>query len=194
MSDTVEILLSRGMVALVDPADAGLVLARNWYATAGGRTFYAVSAVSYRRGGVRRSPIAMHRLIVGASEGEVVDHIDGNGLNNKRANLRICCHAENIQNSGLRAVEKTSRFKGVSHDAACGRWRVEVERNGRRFYVGSFKDEEVAARRYDAAARLIFGSFARTNVDLGLLDPKPIDEARKASLSRAAAAILSRRA
>lgn len=194
MSASVEIPLSGGLVAFVDEADAPLVQSRNWYALTRGQLSYALSAQPYSKTVPPRSPLMMHRLIMGAQKGEIVDHADGDGLNNRRSNLRLCSHAENMRNTRIRRVDKSSRFKGVSLDVTSGRWRVEVEKDGRRVYVGSFKDEEVAARRYDAAARLMFGSFARTNADLGLLEVPVVDAAEKARLSRIASAILARRA
>jgi hypothetical protein len=97
------------------------------------------------------------------------DHIDGNGLNNTRANLRLCSHSENIRNQRLRVSDvKRSRFKGVTFYPDTGRWKAVIHHNKVRYSLGIFEIEEEAARAYDAAARERFGEFARTNEDMGL--------------------------
>lgn len=160
----VRVPLTRGLTAVIDEADAERVRARKWNAQKGGHTWYAYTMV--RREGVQRS-LSMHRFILEVGDDELIDHRNGDGLDNRRANLRSCSHAENLRNQRKRD-DATSRFKGV-HRAANGRWRVEIEQNGERLTLGTFLDEERAARQYDRAARIFFGSFARTNATLGLL-------------------------
>jgi len=143
-----EIELVGGAMALVDPADVGLVSSRRWYLSQG----YAVSGAGVR----------MHRLILGIADGVEVDHITGDRLDNRRANLREATRKQNRWNSA--SPGGSSRFKGVSHDPWRRAWLAQIYVSGRRIYLGHFGDEELAARIYDAAARDHFGEFARLNL------------------------------
>lgn len=104
----------------------------------------------------------VHRLVTGARKGTVVDHIDGNRLNCKRANLRIGTKAQNGFNRG-KASHNTTGFKGVSLCKATGRFRAEIRANRIRHKLGRFQQAEDAARAYDAAARRLHGAFAQLN-------------------------------
>lgn len=97
----------------------------------------------------------MHREIVDAPE---VDHRNGDRVDNRRANLRAATHLQNCQNARPKGQ---SRFKGVSRYRE--RWHARIKVPGRRIDLGSFHDEESAARAYDVAAREHFGEFARLN-------------------------------
>ncbi len=102
----------------------------------------------------------MHRFITGASPDLLVDHRDGDGLNNQRDNLRTCTHQENQRNHPARGG-KYSKFKGVS--AARGRFFARIGCNGKSKHLGSFLDDVSAAKCYDEAAKELFGEFARLN-------------------------------
>lgn len=150
-----EIALPRGMVALVDDEDFALVSRRTWSPSrndGNGGTFYAVSGASPR--------VLMHVLILGSEPGTQIDHINGNGLDNRRSNLRRCSRAQNAANRAKQRGTFTSRFKGVSRLASG--WRAYITA-GRFIYLGTFATEEDAARAYDAAAVEHFGEFARLN-------------------------------
>ena len=151
--------LTHGKFALVDAADYALVSAFPWRAVRIRHTWYAETYVE----GAREY---MHRLIMGCGPGEQVDHRDGDGLNNRRrGNLRPVTHALNQANR--RAVRSASRFKGVTRRG--GRWRAYITVDGKFRSLGTFGTPEDAARAYDKAARELFGEFACTNEDLGLL-------------------------
>jgi hypothetical protein len=92
----IEIPLSRGYVAVLDDEDAALVARHRWFAAVRTNTVYAVANVTTNG---KRSSLLLHRLVTSAPAGKDVDHIDGDGLNNRRANLRVCEHAENGRNS-----------------------------------------------------------------------------------------------
>lgn len=102
----------------------------------------------------------MHRLIIGAKRGQMVDHKDGNGLNNTLSNLRLCSHIQNCMNSASRG-NKTG-YKGVTllHS---GKFVAGIKHNGKTIHLGTFILVKDAALAYDDAARKYFGEFARTN-------------------------------
>lgn len=164
MTEVVRLTLPRGEVALIDVADLPLIDGRRLSSIRGSHTTY----VEVTGGGAPR--ISLQRLIMAPPPGMVVDHINGDGLDNRRANLRICTHAENMRNSAVHfSPRKTSRFKGVMHHPKTGKWQAAIQQNGVRLFLGTFEQEERAARAYDAAAKVLHGRFAKTNATLGLL-------------------------
>lgn len=105
--------------------------------------------------------ISMHREILGVTDSRVsIDHIDGNGLNNRRDNLRICTSKQNRQN--CRSFHGTSKYKGVSLNR-CGKWKAKIGMDDGSIYLGLFDIEEEAAIAYNEAAKKHFGEFARLN-------------------------------
>lgn len=157
--------LTKGYVALVDDADyARVIFAGKWCASVKGRNVYAIRYAPKVGGG--QTTITMHKFLTGF---ECTDHVNGNGLDNRRSNLREVTGRQNSQN--MRAKRGgTSRFKGVhwyTRPDSGGRWRVLIRVGDRRMQVGVFVDEEAAARAYDEAARLHHGQFASLNF------PKP---------------------
>jgi hypothetical protein len=104
----------------------------------------------------------MHRQIMNAPEGLLVDHIDGNGLNNQKNNLRLCSSAQNARNR--RPTSKPySKYKGVSWHKRNKKWEVRIAKSGKSTYLGTFEDELEAALAYDRKAEELFGEFAYLN-------------------------------
>ena len=159
MTETVlTVPLTRGYVALVDAADyPRVVAAGRWNVRPHGKTVYAQHGIVLPDG--RRSTQQMHQFITGAVG---IDHRNGDGLDNRRANLRITTQAQNCANTRIRSNNK-SGFKGVSWRADSSAWVAQIKRGEKSHYLGLFSDREDAARAYDAAAVEFFGEFARIN-------------------------------
>lgn len=154
-----EIKLTQNKTALVDDADHIKLCQFKWYAAYISGKWYAARNIKVDG---RYRMLLMHQAILPA-DGVIRDHKDGNGLNNQRDNLRICTYSENAQNSKSKSVFKTSPFKGVSWSRQKMKWRSEITVLGRRIFLGLHPLEIDAAKAYDAAARIYFGEFARTN-------------------------------
>ncbi len=167
-----EITLSRGKVAQIDDADAELVNGFSWHAVTSKRRTRVWYAMTQREG----KTLYMHRLLMGEPPGQQVDHIDGDGLNNQRGNLRVCTPREQTRNAPGRTkrAEIHSQYKGVSWHwtkkkwpngvvSVSGMWRAEIELPGRRRKIRYSKDEVTAARLHDEMAKEHFGDFARLN-------------------------------
>ena len=142
-----EIPLTRGKVAIVDD-DAYEELSKyRWYCTNKG---YATRTARPRFG--KRHEILMHRVIMQTPARMEIDHINGNPLDNRRENLRVCKHSENLKNM-KRYSNNTSGFKGVSWYKRDNKWKTEIMINGKSTYLGLFDDKRVAAQAYDDAAK-----------------------------------------
>lgn len=158
-----EIPLTRGFVAIVDDEDYERVAALKWGALKACGNREQVYAQNYKRIGSKVVALSMHRFIMGNPLGLIVDHIDRNGLNNTRANLRVCTRSENSRNcKPYRRSKSKSRFKGLVFHKN-GRIEARICSHGVTTHIGSFACEEEAARAYDAAALRIHGEFARLN-------------------------------
>jgi hypothetical protein len=146
--------LTKGKVAIVDAEDYEWLSKYKWHAVDTGGKFYAYRCRNKRS-------ISMHRMIMGEPKGKVVDHRDGNSLNNRRSNLRICTAAENQRNR--RFTGGVSRYKGVCFVKKLNKWRTEITFDGRQIHIGLFKDEISAGKAYDKKAKELFGEFAYLN-------------------------------
>lgn len=151
-----EIPLTRGYVAIVDDADYDAVVAIGpWVASVqkGARLVYAIR--SSRGDG----PILLHRFLTGWP---LTDHINNDGLDNRRSNLRPATHAQNMWNQ--RPNRNTaSGFKGVHQSNRSGRWRARLRKGDADYHLGYYDTAREAALAYDEAARRLFGEFARPN-------------------------------
>jgi hypothetical protein len=147
--DIRRIPLGCGKYALVDAADYEWLNQWRWHSING----YAVRCERGKR-------IFMHRAIMRAPKGKIVDHGDGNRCNNYRTNLRICTRQDNVHNAAKRAGS-SSRYKGVSFCRRPGKWHAQIKFKGHSIHLGYFGDEAEAARAYDRAAVERFGVFAR---------------------------------
>ena len=156
-----EISLTKGKVAIVDDQDGPLVMRYRWYAILNKGTWYARTSLP-RVDGIQKH-VSMHRLILNATPGQQVDHRDGDGLNNRRCNLRRATQSENNFNRRRLRQVKTSKFKGVCFRPQLNKWYAQIAKHGRVIYLGVFTHEEDAAQAYDGAAATLFGEFAAPN-------------------------------
>ncbi len=150
--DVRRIPLGSGLFAIVDACDYPEISKYKWRASRHGPTVYA-SCV--KRGKV----VYMHRMILRARKGCLVDHIDGNGLNNRRCNLRVCTHQQNRANVGPRGG--VSRFVGVGRMR--DKWQARITFRGKVFHLGTFDDEVEAAKARDRKAYELHGEYAYLN-------------------------------
>ncbi len=148
--------LTQGQIAIVDAEDFEEVGRHNWFAIRANHTFYAA-----RFDKSTHKMLMMHRAIMQAPAGMVVDHIDGNGLNNCRSNLRICTPKQNSYNSCPRGGR--SGFKGVDYHKRTGKCRAFIYHEGREIILGLFDTEIEAALVRDRKAREIQGEHAWLN-------------------------------
>lgn len=141
----------------IDKGDLEKIKPYKWYIEKG----YVIASQEGGR-------IRLHRLITGVTKDKVIDHINGNTLDNRRFNLRICDINENVRNSKISKSNK-SGLKGVSWYKTSNKWRASITMKSRTINLGHFKTKEEAAIVYDIWAIFYFGEFARTNKSLGLL-------------------------
>lgn len=144
--------LTKGKFALIDDEDFDLVSKFKWHVS--GCKNYAIS-------GRREKLIRMHNLIFGKMK---VDHINGDGLDNRRENLRKCTNSQNMANSKKR-IGTSSKYKGVCWCKRENKWSAYIYTNKKRKSLGYFKNQKDAAKAYDKKAVELFGSFARLNLN-----------------------------
>jgi hypothetical protein len=152
-----EIFLSCELVALIDDENFEEFSRFKWHINAQG---YAVRNAPNPRKPGRLTPVRMHREIMGLEIGDprLIDHIDGNRLNNQRINLRLCNKAQNGQNRG-RNKNNTSGYKGVTWDGFAGRWLAQIFIQGKKKNLGRFDFPEEAHAAYCRAALIHHGEF-----------------------------------
>lgn len=157
-----EIPLNRGMVSLVDICDFDIISKKNWCIQRDYNTFYAVSAEPRVNG--KQEMIKMHRFILGLHAGDekTVDHINRNGLDNRRCNLRIVTRSINAYNRRIHK-NNTSGYRGVTVMKRDNHWYAFIQEGNVKKYLGSYKDKESAARAYDMAAITLYGKDAILN-------------------------------
>ena len=144
------------MVALVDDKDFDRVNAFSWIARRTHNVIYAV------RSDTHRGTTYLHRFILEPQEDEKIDHIDHNGLNCTRGNMRIVSHQANMIN---RRTSNETGYRGVYHEKRTDRYCAQIkDLKGNRYSLGTFDTPEEAAHAYNEAARLYHGEFARLNL------------------------------
>jgi hypothetical protein len=145
-----EILLNKGRVAFVDDEDYERINRAKWFSHKVVNTFYAERYVTVAP--KKRIVIKMHAEIINIPKGMQCDHIDGNGLNNQKINLRVVTPRQNQQNQHVR---KSSRFPGIQLQKRDGKFRARITINGKEHHIGSFESEGEAARQYMTACKIV---------------------------------------
>jgi hypothetical protein len=149
--------LTKGYEAVIDAADVALVEAHNWCASVDANTVYAQRKDC---SGPKKRTVWLHRAIMGEPSGLKVDHKDGNGLNNRRYNLREATHAENMRNRRTNE-NNTSGFKGVYLNKQSEKWCAQIKLNGKNRQLGRFDTPEEAHAAYATASAKLHGEFAK---------------------------------
>ena len=144
-----EIPLTQGKVALVDDEDYEYLNQFKWYAQKIHNIYYAMRSLPKIN---KPHQLCMHAVIVGTPPGMVTDHINGNGLDNRRENLRIVTNRENLQNLHH---PKSSKYPGVSFITSRKKWRTQIQLKGKRQFLGEYSDETTAATVYAVANEVI---------------------------------------
>jgi hypothetical protein len=152
-TDTVLIPLTQGKFALVDLQDADWLSQYKWCAGGMKDKLYAIAQVDGQK-------VYMHRLIMGFPE--EVDHRNRKTLDNRRNNLRVCTHRENLLNAKLRS-DNTSGYRGVSWSKVMNKWKAHIQSHGHQTTIGYYESKESAARAYDTKAHKLHGEFASLN-------------------------------
>lgn len=151
------IKLTQGKFALVDDKDCRKIKAYKWFAhkrKSGG--------IYYARSSHKGKTLLMHRLIIDAPRGVLIDHRDGDGLNNTRSNLRLATNQENGWNWHCKPIG-TSKYRGVSWVKRDKLWVAHITHNGKGIHVGGFKKEVDAARAYDNKVKELRGDNGTIN-------------------------------
>lgn len=137
--------------AIIDDEDFDLLNQYKWRIDAHG---YAVTG---------KKNIFMHRMIMRAKKGQIIDHINHDTLDNRKINLRFCVSVENSRNRQLNK-NNSSGYKGVSLHKMCGKWQARIKLPNKRKSLGLFSDRVEAAKAYNKAAKLYYGEYAYTNI------------------------------
>lgn len=151
----VQISLKHGLFTLVDDSDFPEVQLHSWHARKGPRPYVQASVKT--ADGFKN--VLLHRFLLSPPDGMLVDHIDGNPLNNTRANLRLATPA---QNAAHRTRPNRGRFIGA-YAVPSGKWVAVISPAGKSIYLGTYTTEEAAAAAYNKAARHHFGAYAGQN-------------------------------
>ena len=169
--DTKLIPLTQGKFAIVDAEDYDHLMQWKWHITNG-----------YAKTYINSEPIAMHRLLMQATKGQIVDHINRKKLDNTKKNLRLVSASQKCINQGKSFIRPSvSRYKGITFNAKEQAWKVQAAKEYERYYGGTFRNEKDAAIAYDELAIKLYGVFAVTNQSLGLLEGNESYERRQFS-------------
>lgn len=155
-----EIQLTQGKIALIDDQDFELISKYKWRLQKGRNTHYAITQIYHRR---KMQIILMHRLILNPEKNMDVDHINHNGWDNTRSNIRVCTKSQNCMNRNSHKFS-SSVYKGVIWHKRNNKWVARIRIDGKLIHIGSFSTEQEAAIEYNKKAIEMFGEYAKLNV------------------------------
>lgn len=148
---------------LIDDEDYDKIKNYTWHISKGILNYNFYIRHDIRKNGKLKS-IIMHRLIMNCPDGMVIDHINGNTLDNRKCNLRICYQKDNTKNRIKRNTKTSSKYKGVSFRSDIKKYRVRIQLNKKLLTIGYFESEVEAAKKYNEYAKIHYGEFARLNI------------------------------
>jgi hypothetical protein len=163
----IEIELTQGKIAYVDNIDKDLEEYKWCTIKQGNRCWYAIRGIKVESYWTTER---MHRAILERIIGKqlletiAIDHINHDGLDNRRKNLRIATKSENNMNTPKRIAKTTSKYKGVTWNKQHNKWQAQIRVNNKHIHIGYYKNEEDAAREYDKKAKQLFKQFRCTNL------------------------------
>lgn len=149
--------LTKGYEAIIDAEDMHIADSVNWSAMVP----KSKSGKEYSPYAIRGYGILLHREIMQAKKGQILDHINGNTLDNRKSNLRFCTHSQNMQNS-QRHETNTSGHRGVRFRKDRNKWRSEIYFNGKYIHLGLFENKIDAISAYEQKSAELFGDFKRS--------------------------------
>lgn len=149
-----KIYIKNDLCFQIDKEDFEKIKKHKWHGNKTGEKIYI-------RSNCRK--LYLHRVIMGAKKGMVVDHINGDTLDNRKKNLRNCSHKKNIYNQVAQKRNKTSIYKGVCFAKRERKWRSYISKDGKQYHLGFYKNEKDAANAYDEKAKKLFKGFACLN-------------------------------
>lgn len=154
------IKLTKGYYAKVDPDDFERLNQHKWQAAEKDGACYAIRTIFKNK---KRTLLHMHREVINAPPGTIVDHINRDGKDNRKANLRLANKNQNVWNSKRGKNTGKSKYKGVHWDNRVKKWRTRLVVNRRDVFSKYFDDEIQAAKAYDEVAKKYRGEFAMLN-------------------------------
>lgn len=153
----IEICLTQGKIALIYAEDLPLIANRKWFAVADRSNCYAGTKIPANG---KRPMVRLHRFLIGANPGEIVDHVNGDGLDNRRSNIRFCTPSENARNKRSARSDNRTGVLGVTFEGKTNRYRATIRLHGKPVFLGVFADIESATAARIAAEIEYHGEFA----------------------------------
>lgn len=160
---TCRIYFNSGTSFIIDASDFTEVSQHNWFEERNGYPSYNTS----RKSPEGRRRVTLHRFLMKPQVGVDIDHISGDRLDNRRCNLRVCSHQENMFNQKTRNTN-SSGFNGVSFQKSAGKYAAYINQNEKKYHLGLFDTAEEAAAVRDKAAAKLYREFARFNLPVGV--------------------------
>ncbi len=150
-----KLVLFNGEIATVDDEDYSKILQYSWHMNPDG----------YVKCIIRGRSVYIHQMLLGNKDGMEIDHVDHDRLNNSKSNLRFVTRSQNMANSLSHKDSVSSKYKGVilNKTSPVQNYQAKIMKDGKRFYLGTFKRQEDAALAYNKAAIRLFGEYACLN-------------------------------